>query len=117
MAEEELKSILRSTDEVRLSKAIKTLEYFREKAEFVYPLDERDNWFFKGEKQEIEATKVEMEALNRAELLVKDRVSCRIPFRGDIMVYELNEKGNGIFEKLFNQEPKMCSARHYATTH
>jgi len=114
---EELKTILWVVDELRLPETIKALEYFKREAEFRYPLNDSDSWAFKGKRQEMEAVKSEMEVLHRAELVIRDKVSCVVPFKGDVMIYELSKRGKGIYEKLFNEEPKMCSSKHYATTH
>lgn len=115
---EELLSILNGANKERLQQTKEALEYFKKESEFVFPLDNRDRWEFRKFKNgmcEAEAKKVEMEALHRAELVRKEEVTARVPYAREIIVYELNERGKEIFEKLFNETPKMCDGRHYAT--
>lgn len=114
---EELLGVLNGADKERLQETIEALEYFKKEPEFVYPLDNRDRWAFEklNGKQEAEAKKVEMEVLHRARLVRREEVPGIVPYAGNIMVYELNGKGKEIFEKLFDETPKMCDGRHYAT--
>ncbi|OGI12533.1 hypothetical protein A3K64_01350 [Candidatus Micrarchaeota archaeon RBG_16_36_9] len=110
-----LLDILNRTNRKKLEDSIHALEYFRKNAEFVFPLDRRDFWA--TEKMGLslpEAKRDEMEALYRAELLRREKVSAIVPYAGDVMIYELNEQGEKIFEKIFHEKPKMCVETHYA---
>jgi len=117
---EELLGLLYEVDKTSLAWSIRALSHFKFEKEFVYPLNESDYhlaWTVDKKPDDIERMRVEMEVLWRAGLIRRDEVRSRIPYNGKIMVYELNEKGKEIFEKMFNAEPMMCDGRHYARTH
>jgi len=116
MAESELLKILDESNRNNLQNIINALEHFKTEAEFIYPLETK----YRGGRgivnaQELEKTRGIMEVLHMAELISKEETHSVIPYDGNVIIYELNEKGKTVFEGLFNQEPKMCHDKHYST--
>lgn len=112
---EELLRFLYESDRKNILLSLKALEYFEKSNEFVFPLDKEDLWFFKGNKPAMEKMRDEMNVLYRGGLLRREEVGYVVPFSGDILIYELNDKGEEIFKNIFHKQPQICTSRHYAT--
>lgn len=118
MTESELLKILDESNRRNLQDIIKALDHFKTKNEFIYPLETK----YRGRRGCTEADRLEklreiMEVLHLAKLISKEEINSVIPYEGNVIIYELNEKGKTVFEGLFNQTPKMCHEKHYSTTH
>lgn len=94
--------------------SLRALGYFEKGSEFIFPLDKEDMWFFRSNPDN-KNMKDEMDVLHRAGLLRREEVGYVVPFHGDILIYELNDKGEEIFKKIFQKQPQICTSGHYAT--
>jgi len=116
---QELLNTLNRLNVVNLPKMISALEYFSEHAEFIYPLDSKDAWALEGMggRGKAESKRARMDVLHMVGLVSKDKVPSVVPFHGNVAIYELNNDGKEMFEKLFNKSPRMCHSSHYARSH
>jgi len=106
----ELQRILNESVQENLTSYIDVLRQFKERAEIVVEI--RDGL---GLGDPINPDIRNLDVIYAGGLVRKEVVGYVVGFPGNILIYELNDKGAEVFKKLFNEEPKRCFKGHYAT--